>query len=98
MRRLDAEARCKLLFGIAITPAQEIDDVERADLAKQFGPGVLLSALERLLEQRERLEARADVPGPVDDFADADDNGNAVFGDGGSGVGHSLSFRFLNTD
>ena len=36
MRRLDAEPIGKQLFRIAVAPAQEIDDVERADIAEQF--------------------------------------------------------------
>ena len=40
--RIDAEAPGQLFFGIAIAPAQEIDDVERADLAEQLAAGVLL--------------------------------------------------------
>ena len=83
MRRLGAEPRGKLLFRIAVAPAQEIDDVERAELAEQFCPAVRFRALQRLFEQRQRLEAGGDVLGPVDDFADADDDGNAVFGEGG---------------
>ena len=80
VRRLDPEPSCKLLLGIAIAPAQEINDVERADLAEQFGPGIFLRTLERCLQQRERLEACGDFLGPVDDLADADDDGDAVFG------------------
>ena len=93
MRGIGAEPRRKLLLGIAVAPAQEIDDVERAELAEQFCPAVRLRAPHRLLEQRQRFEAGGDVLGPVDDFADADDDGNAVFGEGG--VGHFFLFRFL---
>ena len=82
MRRFGAEPSGKLLFRIAVAPAQEIDDVERADIAEQFAAAVGLRALQRLLEQGERLEAGSDVLRPVDDFADADDDGNAVFGGG----------------
>ena len=73
----------ELLLRIAIAPAQEIDDVERAELAEQFCPAVRLRAPHGLFEQRERFEAGGDVLGPVDDFADADDDGNAVFGERG---------------
>ena len=83
MRRLGAEPRGELLFRIAIAPAQEIDDVERADLAEQFAAAVRFRALQRLFQQRERLEPGGDLLRPVDDFADADDDGNAVFGEGG---------------
>src|SRR5262245_2815726 len=40
MRRTGAEPRRELLLGIAVAPTQEIDDVERAELAEQFGPAV----------------------------------------------------------
>src|SRR5207244_5616722 len=53
MRRLDAEAIGELLFGIAVAPAQEIDDIERTDIAEQFCTGVRLRALQGLLEQGE---------------------------------------------
>src|SRR5438270_13997329 len=92
VRRLDPEPSCKLLLGIAIAPAQEIDDVERADLAEQFGSRVMFRALERLLQQRQRLEPIGDFLGPVDDLADADDNGDAVFGLRGNW--HFSSFHF----
>ena len=49
MRRLDAEPLRELLFRIAIAPAQEIDDVERLDLAEQLAAAVLFGALQRLL-------------------------------------------------
>ena len=80
VRGLDAEAIGELAFGIPIAPAQEIDDVERADLAKQFGSAIRFGALERLFEQGKRLEAVLDVRWTIDDLADADDDGNAVFG------------------
>src|SRR6476646_4185929 len=35
--RLDAETIGKLLLRIAVTPAREIDDIERLDFAEQFG-------------------------------------------------------------
>ena len=82
MRRFGAEPSGKLLFRIAVAPAQEIDDVERADIAEQFAAAVGLGALQRLLEQGERLEASSDVFRAIDDFADADDDGNTVFGGG----------------
>ncbi len=43
-------------------------------------------APERLLQQRERLEACGDLLRAIDDFADADDDGDAVFGEGGVGI------------
>src|SRR4029077_7068383 len=76
MRRVCADARRQLLLGVAIAPAQEIDDVERADLAKQFGAWVRLGALQRLFQQGEGLEAGRDLLWTVDDFADADDHGD----------------------
>ena len=82
MRGLGAEPLGEQLLGIAIAPAQEIDDVERAEFAEQFCAAVGLGALQRLLQQRERLEPVGDILWPVDDFADADDDGNAVFGEG----------------
>src|SRR5260370_28445105 len=66
VRRLEAEALCKLPLGITIAPAQEIDDVERADLAEQFGPSVLLRTLERCFQQREPLEACGSFLLPVE--------------------------------
>src|ERR1700681_1215144 len=42
----DAERLGKLNLGIALAPAEKIDDVERADLAKQFAARVRLGALE----------------------------------------------------
>ena len=95
MRGIGAEPRGQLLLGIAIAPAQEIDDVERAEFAKQFCPAVGFRAPHRLFKQRHRLEARGDVLRPVGDFADADDDGNAVFGERG-GVRHFFLFRFLD--
>src|ERR1044072_981576 len=38
MRRIGAEPRRKLLLGIAVAPAQEVDDVERAEFAEEFPP------------------------------------------------------------
>ena len=48
MRGLGAEPRRKLLLGIAVAPAQEIDDVERAELAEQLCPAVRLRAPDAL--------------------------------------------------
>ena len=59
-----------------------------------------LSASARLsasLQQRERLEARGDFLRAIGDFADADDDGDAVFGDGGGGVRHFLVFTFTQS-
>src|SRR5260370_33128952 len=54
MLRLDAETFGELNLGIAVAPAQETDDVERLDPAKQFAAAVLLGALQRFLQQGER--------------------------------------------
>ena len=94
MRRIGAEPCRELLLGIAIAPAQKIDDVERTEFAEQFCPAVGLRAPHGFLEQRHRLEAGGDVLGPIGDFADADDDGNAVFGEGG--VRHFLLLCFLD--
>ena len=82
------------LFRIAVAPAQEIDDVERADLAEQFAAAVRLGALECCFQQGERLEALSDLLRTIGDFADADDDGDAVFGDGGGYIRHFLVFTF----
>ena len=83
MRRLDAEPLRELLLRIAIAPAQEIDDVERADLAEQLCRRCpLRRACSACSSRVERLEAVGDLLRPIDDFADADDDGNAVFGRG----------------
>src|SRR5205085_917371 len=74
-------------------PAEKADDVERLDLAKQLCAGVGLGALQRLLEQRHRLEACAELLRPVDDLADADDDGNAVF----RNACHCCCFSLLRT-
>ncbi len=79
--RLDAEPVGKLPRRILIAPAQEVDDVERADLVQEFAAAVLLGPRQRLLEQRERLKTILDVFRAIDDLADADDDGNAVFGE-----------------
>ena len=94
MRRLDAEPTGQLLFRIAVAPAQEIDDVERADLAEQFAAAVGLRALQRLFQQRERLQPVGDLLRPIGDFADADDDGDAVFGDRGGGHSTFSCFSF----
>ena len=95
MRRFGAEPSGKLLFRIAVAPAQEIDDVERADIAEQFAAAVGLGALQRLLEQGERLEASSNVFRAIDDFADADDDGNTVFGGGYLGISSCFTFELL---
>src|SRR3984893_9429841 len=71
VRGLDAEALGEQFFRIAIAPAQEIDDIERADLAEQFAAGVFLRAPDRLLQPRERFESGGDFLRAVDDLADA---------------------------
>src|SRR5260370_1950264 len=91
---LDAETHRELLFRIAVAPAEKIDDVERADIAEQFAPGVLLGALERFFDQGEGLEAGTDFFRAVDDFAHSNNDGNAVVGDGGVFVRHFLVFTF----
>ena len=55
------------------------------DLAEQFAAAVRFGALQRLFQQSERLEAFGDFLRAIDDFADADDDGDAVFGDRGGG-------------
>ena len=62
VRRLDAEPAGKLLLRIAVAPAQEIDDVERADVAEQFAARVRFGALQRFFQQGQRLEAVARSP------------------------------------
>ena len=95
MLRLDAETLRERNFRIAVAPAQEIDDVERADLAQEFCAAVGFRAPERLFQQDERFEAFGDFLRAIDDFSDADDDGNAVVGDGGSWIGHLfLVFTF----
>src|SRR5581483_11177311 len=86
MRRRNAEPIGQQLLRIAIAPAQEVDDGERAELVQQFRTGVLLGALHGVFEQRERLEAVRNFLRAVDDLADADNDGNAVWG--GEIVGH----------
>src|SRR6185437_10824997 len=56
VRWLDAEAFGELPRRVLITPAQEVDDVEGADLAKQGRTTVLLGTLQRLFKQDERFE------------------------------------------
>ena len=92
MRRLRTDPRCELFLRVVVAPAQEIDDVERADLAEQLCAGVGLRAFQGVFEQSERLEAGSDVLGTIDDFADADDDGDVVFGE--RGVCHFLLFHF----
>jgi hypothetical protein len=93
---LDAETVGELNFRIAVAPAQEIDDVERFDLAKQFAAAVLFGAPERLNQQGEGLEAFGDFFRAIDDFSDADDYRDAVFGDRGGSIRHFLFFTFSN--
>src|SRR5262249_17522200 len=50
MRRRDAETRCQQLLRVAIAPAQEAHDIERADLAEEFCAAVGLRATQRLLQ------------------------------------------------
>src|SRR6202166_1767572 len=78
---LDAETVRELDFRVAVAPTEKVDDVERADLAKQLAACVFFRAPESLLEKRERLEARGDFLRAIDDFADADNDGDAVFGE-----------------
>ena len=94
MRRRDAEPLGQLLLGIAVAPAQEVDDIERAEIAEQLCPAIGFRAPHRVFEQRQRLPPGGDVLGPVDNFADADDDGNAVFGEGGV-LGIFSCFAFL---
>ena len=88
----DAEPLRQRNFRIAVAPAQEIDDVERADLVQEFRAAVGFRAPQRLFQQDERLEAFGDFLRAIDDFSDADDDGNAVVGDGGSWIGHFFLF------
>src|SRR5258706_1599492 len=88
--RLDAETVGELLLRIAVTPTQEIDDIERLDFAKQFGARVRFGTLQRLLQQGERLEAFKNLLLTIDDFTDADDHGDAIVGDGGEWIRHFL--------
>jgi len=55
----DAEAAGQQLFRIAVAPAQEIDDVERADVAEQFAAAVRFGAPQRGFQQRERSRPSA---------------------------------------
>ena len=63
------------------------------DLAEQLAAAVRFGAPERLLQQRQRLEPGGDLLRTIDDFADADDDGDAVFGGGGRSWSLFL-FRF----
>src|SRR5882724_4359163 len=92
VRGSNAETIGKLPGGVLITPAQEIDDVERLNLAQQFSTRVLLGARERLFEQRERFQTFGNLLRAIRDFADADDDGNALVGDGGGYVSHGFLF------
>ena len=56
-------------------------------------PESCFRAPERLLQQRQRLEAGGDFLRAIDDFADADNDGNTVFGDGGA-VRHFFLFLY----
>ncbi len=90
MLRLDAETVGELLLRIAVTPAQEIDDIERLDFAEQFAAAVLLGTLQRLFQQDERLEAFGNLLRTIDDFANTDDDGDAVVGEGEGSIRHFL--------
>src|ERR1700730_2935616 len=93
--RFDPKTIGELPFGIAVAPAEEIDDVERVDFAKQFAAAVLLGALERFDQEGERFEALGNLFWTIDDFADADDDGDKVMGEGGGW--HCFLFRFLGS-
>src|SRR4051812_46003499 len=82
MRRADAEPLREKLLRITIAPAQEVDDVERTGVLDQLGAGIMFCTADRLFEQRQRLEAVADVLRAIDDLADADDDGDAFRGQG----------------
>ena len=57
-------------------------------------PKSCFRALQRLLQQRERLETGGDLLRAIDDFADADNDGDTVFGEGGGGCSTFLLFLF----
>src|SRR5258708_2495748 len=78
--RSDAEAGAALSGRIAVAPAQEIDDVEGLDLAQQFRAAILLGPRQRLDHQCQRFKAGGEIDRMIGDFADADDDGNAIFG------------------
>ena len=94
---LDAETAAELDFRIAVAPAQETDDVERFDFAQQFAAAVRFGALERLFEQGEGLETFGNLFRTIDDFADADDDGNPVVGDGRGVIRHFLVSPFRSS-
>src|SRR6266446_7261625 len=79
---LDAETVGELNFRIAVAPAQEIDDIERLDIAEQFAAAVPFGALQRSFQQGKRLEASGNLLRTIDNFADADNDGNAVVWNG----------------
>src|SRR5258705_4418813 len=92
MLGLDAETGGELNFRIAVAPAQEIDDVERFDVDQQFAAAVRFRALERSDQKSEGLKAFGNLLRTIDDFADADDDGDAGLGDGG--LRHFSGFTF----
>jgi hypothetical protein len=55
MRRRGAEPLGKLFLGITVAPAQEVDDIERAEFAEQLCPAIGFRAPHRMFEQRQRL-------------------------------------------
>src|SRR5260370_853410 len=83
MRWRGTDPRRELPFRIPVAPAQEIDDVERADLAEQLGAGVSLRALQGSSRQGARPAAGGEVRGPAADCAGPGDDGEAVLGGGG---------------
>src|SRR3979411_2757679 len=91
VRWFDAETVGELNFRIAVAPAQEIHNVERLDFAKQLAAAVLFGALQRLLEQGEGFETFGNLFRTIDDFTDADDDGNAVFGNVCEATSHRTS-------
>jgi len=57
MPGLDAETVRELDLRIAVAPAQEVDNVERLDLAQQLAAAVRFGALERFFQQSQRLKS-----------------------------------------
>src|SRR6202022_2810616 len=96
MLRLDAETLRELDFRIAVAPAQEIDDVERLDRVKQSAAAVRFGALQRCLKQGKGLAAFGNFCRAIGDFADADDDGDAVVGSGGDCPNHAFTFQSAN--
>jgi hypothetical protein len=94
MRWRDAESCREQLLRVAIAPAQKIHNVERVDFTEQRRVGVLGRASHRRLEQRQRFEACGQFRRMIGDFADADDDGNAVVGDTGRVIRHSCFSPF----